>query len=194
MDMKTTNELVNEIKETSDILDYLEKNNREMQVGSLPEYLNSWLEKKGRSKADVIRGSNLNRAYVYQIFLGLKYPSRDKIIALAFGLGLDADEVQSLLKQPVTGSCTPETPGMLFSYTPSAKGKRFWRPTNCFLTIISKFWNSNCRRSVMDRRQFFKTGAYQRYSFYIQLRSPERTYPAGHHILLGGSLSRFRLP
>ena len=120
MDMKTTNELVNEIKETSDILDYLEKNNREMQVGSLPEYLNSWLEKKGRSKADVIRGSNLNRAYVYQIFLGLKYPSRDKIIALAFGLGLDADEVQSLLKQAGYRELYPRDPSdalLLYSFS-----------------------------------------------------------------------------
>ena len=120
MDMKTTNELVNEIKETSDILDYLEKNNREMQVGSLPEYLNSWLEKKGRSKADVIRGSNLNRAYVYQIFLGLKYPSRDKIIALAFGLGLDADEVQYLLKQAGYRELYPRDPRdalLLYSFS-----------------------------------------------------------------------------
>lgn len=108
--MKTTDELVNEIKSSSDILDYLEKNSGEMQVDSLPSYLKDWLKKKELTKADVVRRSNLNRAYVYQIFLGRKYPSRDKVIALAFGLGLDAEEAQTLLKQAGYRELYPRDP------------------------------------------------------------------------------------
>ncbi len=108
--MKTTDELIHEIKTSKDILDYLEKNSGEMQVDSLPEYLKDWLKRKGLSKADVVRRSNLNRAYVYQIFLGRKYPSRDKVIALAFGLGLDSDEAQTLLKQAGYRELYPRDP------------------------------------------------------------------------------------
>lgn len=108
--MKSTDELIHEIKTSTDILDYLEKNSAEMQVDSLPEYLKDWLKRKGLSKADVVRRSNLNRAYVYQIFLGRKYPSRDKVIALAFGLGLDSDETQTLLKQAGYRELYPRDP------------------------------------------------------------------------------------
>ncbi len=108
--MKTTDELIHEIKTSEDILDYLEKNSGEMQLDSLPEYLKGWLKEKGLTKADVVRRSNLNRAYVYQIFLGRKYPSRDKVIALAFGLGLDSDEVQTLLKQAGYRELYPRDP------------------------------------------------------------------------------------
>ena len=108
--MKTTDELQNEIAKSTSILDYFAENREEMQLDSLPEYLEGWLKAKGLTKADVVRRSNLNKAYVYQIFLGRKYPSRDKVIALAFGLGLDAQEVQALLKQAGYRELYPRDP------------------------------------------------------------------------------------
>ncbi len=108
--MKSTDDLVNEIKKSSNILDFLAENHEEMQLNGLTKYLEEWLREKNLSKADVVRRSNLNRAYVYQIFLGRKYPSRDKVIALAFGLGLTADETQKLLKQAGYRELYPRDP------------------------------------------------------------------------------------
>lgn len=108
--MKTTDELAHEIKHTTNILDYLEQNRDEMQLNTLPECLNTWLQKKNLSRADVVKKSNLNKAYVYQIFSGKKYPSRDKVIALAFGLWLDVDETQCLLKQAGYRELYPRDP------------------------------------------------------------------------------------
>lgn len=108
--MKTTDELQNEIAKSTSILDYFAENREEMQLDSLPEYLEGWLKAKGLTKADVVRRSNLNKAYVYQIFLGRKYPSRDKVIALSFGLGLDAQEAQALLKQAGYRELYPRDP------------------------------------------------------------------------------------
>ena len=108
--MKTTDQLEHEIQHATDILDFLERNSEEMQLDSLPNYLNEWLERKNCSKADVVRGSNLTKAYVYQIFQGRKYPSRDKVIALAFGLGLDAEETQILLQQAGYRKLYPRDP------------------------------------------------------------------------------------
>ena len=90
--MKNTDELLNEIKNTKNILDYIERNKQDMQLNTLTECLNNLLIKKNVSIANVVKKSNLNKSYVYQIFRGKKYPSRDKVIALAFGLELNADE------------------------------------------------------------------------------------------------------
>lgn len=108
--MKTTDELAHEICRSDNILDYFAENRGEMQIDSLPEYLERWLKRKDCTKADVVRRSNLNKAYVYQIFLGKKYPSRDKVIALAFGLELDEKEVQVLLKQAGYRELYPRDP------------------------------------------------------------------------------------
>ena len=97
--MKTTDELIHEIQESTDIVGYFEHNRPELHLNSFQDYLGSWLKQKRLTRAQVVRRSNLNRAYVYQIFSGRKYPSRDKVIALAFGLGLDAAETQTFLKQ-----------------------------------------------------------------------------------------------
>ena len=97
--MKTTDELAHELELAENVLDYFAANRDELNMNSFPEYLTAWLERKNLRKSDVVRRSNLNKAYVYQIFSGRKYPSRDKVLSLAFGLGLDCAETQTLLKQ-----------------------------------------------------------------------------------------------
>lgn len=98
MFLKSTDELNHEIRTATDIEDYLEKNKENMITHSLSAHLKMLLSQKGISRADVVRGSLLDRAYVYQIFSGEKTPSRDKVIAIAFGLHLSSDETQKMLK------------------------------------------------------------------------------------------------
>lgn len=98
MNHKTTEELVHEIKISTDIKDYLTQNDEEMQLQSLTDALHSLLIEKKISRADAARGSLLDRAYVYQIFSGERSPSRDKLIALAFGLQLSDAQTQTILK------------------------------------------------------------------------------------------------
>ncbi len=95
---KSTDKLNHEIKAATDIEDYLEQNKENLLTRSLSGHLKMLLSQKGLSRADVVRGSLLDRAYVYQIFSGEKTPSRDKLIALAFGLCLSDAETQTMLK------------------------------------------------------------------------------------------------
>lgn len=97
--MKSTDELYHEIKSGKDVASYLEENQGEMMECTLPEYLQEWLEEKGTTKAKVVKYSNLSKPYVYQIFQGKKSPSRDKIIAMAFGFQMTCEETQKFLKQ-----------------------------------------------------------------------------------------------
>lgn len=49
-------------------------------------------------KSTVIKNSELNEIYGYQIFSGKRIPSRDKLISISFGLELSLEETQTLLK------------------------------------------------------------------------------------------------
>lgn len=94
----STEELNHQIEEATNIEDFLNANREYMLSGSLSQHLTALLAEKKISKADVVRGSLLDRAYVYQIFSGERRPSRDKLLALSFGLRLTADETQKLMK------------------------------------------------------------------------------------------------
>lgn len=98
MKEKTTDKLDNELEKTQNIADYLSSNKNEF-IASAIEYMNELLVEKNLKKADVAKNSNLHRTYVYEIFNGDKLPSRDKIIAIAFGMTLNLEETQKLLKR-----------------------------------------------------------------------------------------------
>lgn len=98
MDDKSTDDLIHEIKSATDIEDYLIKNKENLLHSDLAEHLNMLLSEKGIKKADVVRRSLLDRTYVYKIFSGKKIPSRDKLLALAFGLGLSDEEANKMLR------------------------------------------------------------------------------------------------
>jgi transcriptional regulator with XRE-family HTH domain len=107
MGTKTTDTLNHEIKAADDVEGFLARNKGELLSKSLPEHLAILLEQKAVTRADVVRGSLLDRAYLYQIFAGEKIPSRDKLIAVAFGLGLTLDETQAMLKLSVNRELYP---------------------------------------------------------------------------------------
>ena len=94
----STDDLEHEIKTVTDIEDYLIKNKTYMLSHNLSDQLNMLLVQKGVSIADVARDSLLHRTYIYQIFSGKKTASRDKLIAIAFGMHLSAEETQAMLK------------------------------------------------------------------------------------------------
>lgn len=98
MKSKSTGQLINEISEATDIIDYLGKNQENLLTETLIEFLDRMLKEKLLSKAEAIEASDLNQIYGYQIFSGQKNPSRDKLIALSFGLKLSLTEVQQLLR------------------------------------------------------------------------------------------------
>ena len=48
--------------------------------------------------AQAIERSQIERTYGHQLFNGTRRPSRDKVIQLALGFGLNVDETQRLLR------------------------------------------------------------------------------------------------
>ncbi len=93
----------NNLLKADNIQDFLAKNQENMLDLPFSEYLMLLLRQKDLKRADVVRDSGLEKAYVYQIFNGEKKPSRDKLIAIAFGLHLGSEETQRMLK---LGGCS----------------------------------------------------------------------------------------
>lgn len=99
MKNKSTTELLKELEAFSNFQEYEKANKKFMLNKSLSEYLCDLLNEKNLSKAQVIRKSQLNDNYAYQLFSGTrKSPQRDKLICLAIGMNLSLNETDSLLK------------------------------------------------------------------------------------------------
>jgi len=94
-----TADLENQLSDIKSFNDYIESNTDEfISDTKLSDYLKQLIEETGCKKACIIKQTNLNRAYTYQIFEGKRMPSRDKLISIAIGMGLDFDRLQKLLK------------------------------------------------------------------------------------------------
>lgn len=96
---KTTDELLDILGTKKSIEDFFKEEIDELVFSSLSEYLNLLINEKKLKKNEIIKKSNLDRNYAYQLFNGNKdNPSRDKIIMLAFGMNLTVNETRKLLK------------------------------------------------------------------------------------------------
>ena len=98
MKEKRTDNLMQSLSKTNDIHSYVKENNESFINTTIAEALNKYVKEKGLSKPSVIKRSEINNIYGYQIFAGTRKPSRDVLLCLCFGLTLNIDETQSLLK------------------------------------------------------------------------------------------------
>ena len=97
---KDTNDLVKELSQYSSFRSFYSDNSPVIAKHSLSECLQELIEKKGLSKAEIIEASEMSEVYAYQILSGIrKTPQRNKVLCLAFGMGLELNEVQDLLKK-----------------------------------------------------------------------------------------------
>ena len=65
---------------------------------SLPDYLQQLLDEKGLERAQVVREAGLNETYGYQIFMGQRNPGRNKLLQLAFAMGMSLKEANRTLQ------------------------------------------------------------------------------------------------
>lgn len=96
---KSTDEMWNEIKSADDYESFAANNSEAFTSADISACLNNLLSQKNIPLKEAIKQSGLDRTYAYHIFSGKKIPSRDKLIAIAFGMDLSLDETQTLLKR-----------------------------------------------------------------------------------------------
>lgn len=95
---KDTSKLLEELQSCSDFKRFYNENEDNFPKKRLCDYLGELLKKHSLKKSEVIKRSELNEIYAYQIFSGARIPERKKVINIAIAMALTLDEVQNLLK------------------------------------------------------------------------------------------------
>ena len=99
--MKTTEELLNDIKELDEPEQFLNKNKDELRKLSLSEYLQALLEQYQIKKSDLFRRTELiGNNYGYELFQNdRKKPSRDILLQICLAFPLTIEETQQVLRR-----------------------------------------------------------------------------------------------
>jgi transcriptional regulator with XRE-family HTH domain len=93
-----TDELLNRLTKTGSINRFIKRYGEYMESVPFHEYIAGLCEEKGITPAIVIERSGIERTFGHQLFNGRRNPSRDKVIQLAFGFGMNVDETRILLQ------------------------------------------------------------------------------------------------
>lgn len=91
-----TDELLRELLDCPTIDQFTDSH--ELTARSLSEYLQHMLDLHGLRRIDVIHAANLNETFGYQVFTGSRQASRDKLLQIAFAMGLTSQETGRLLQ------------------------------------------------------------------------------------------------
>lgn len=94
---KKTEDLLNEIMESTEISQYLTENETEFLDMPLHLYLKQLLEGAGL-KISQIAERSCKGEYIYQVFRGIKNPSRDVLLCIALALHLTCPDTGQLLR------------------------------------------------------------------------------------------------
>ena len=96
MGNRETADLERELSGCADLQQYLDRNTTRSDDQRVARSLAELMEQRGISRSALITGCGLNDIYVHQILSGYRRPSRDKLLCLALGLGLSAEQAAEL--------------------------------------------------------------------------------------------------
>ena len=99
MNEKNTDTLQQELMSTNNLDRFLTENDASFRDVPLQEAIQRIFDEKGMSKAQLAKQSGISEVYLHHLFSGRRFPSRNRLLCLCFGLGATVDEAQSLLQQ-----------------------------------------------------------------------------------------------
>jgi hypothetical protein len=92
-----TTELLGQFAAVENLGQFIEENIQCYSGADLVGFLTHLLAVRQINRADAVKASGLSLTFGFQIFSGVRKPSRDKLLALAFGIGMDDDECRRTL-------------------------------------------------------------------------------------------------
>ena len=102
--------LLERLFQAPDVNTYLHDNAPLMTMPPFDRFICALCEELSVSRSSVIARSAIPKNYAYQLFSGIRKPSRDKVIQLAFGFGMDVECAQELLKIARLAPLYPKIP------------------------------------------------------------------------------------
>ncbi len=107
----STEELMDQLNDllcSSELEQYISDLPKENSSLTFSTYFNQLLQEKNLRPAEVIRDSQIQRNYGYQILNGQRSPGRDKILALSLSASLSIEETGRALKLAKVGALYPK--------------------------------------------------------------------------------------
>lgn len=96
---KQTEELLEGLKKTNNLENYVLENQDEFMQVDIAEYLENIIREKQLKRSQIVKDSGLDRSYVYHILNGeRKNPSRSKLLAICVAMKMDIKETQYFLR------------------------------------------------------------------------------------------------
>lgn len=92
-----TEDLLKQLKNTNDIQGFLNAHENDFIQETPSSFLNYMIKSKNVTVSHIAKASGVGE-YVYKIFNNERKPSRNVLIAIAFGMQLSLEEVQLLLR------------------------------------------------------------------------------------------------
>lgn len=105
---------------------------------TLRSYFDEYMKEHGLTRKELVKNSQLDRTYGYQILSGLRKPSRDKIIALCLSGKMSFAEIQRALEIAQAGILYPKEP----------------RDAAIILCIHNNIYNINEVNMFLDQKGF----------------------------------------
>jgi len=94
----STETLLEKLFKTSSFNRFFNRHDDDMRrFPAFDKYISNMCEEKGVLTKDIIKKADIERTYGHQLFSGVRTPSRDKVLQLAFGFELSYEETQKLL-------------------------------------------------------------------------------------------------
>ncbi len=102
-----TRELINALKETKHIDEFLQDHESELNQVELHTYLYELTDRAGLTIPQLMDKASIAKSLAYQIFNGQRMPNRNLIIRIALALKLDLEVTQRLLRIAKKGELYP---------------------------------------------------------------------------------------
>ena len=99
MNEKNTDNLQQELMSTNNLDRFLTENDASFRDVPLQEAIQPIFDEKGMSKAQLAKQSGISEVYLHQLFSGCRFPSRNRLLCVCFGLGASVEDAQGLLRQ-----------------------------------------------------------------------------------------------
>ena len=95
----STDNLNTELMSPCPLDSYLKEHSDEFLSMDIVGLLEQFYRNKPISKAELARRAGISEVYLHQVFSGRRTPSRDRLLCLCVGLGVELEEAQTLLKR-----------------------------------------------------------------------------------------------
>ena len=85
--------------DSPDLGRFLQEHVGSFKERNLAEMLDAFMAKRNISKAELAKRASMSEVYLYQLYTGRRFPSRNRMLCLCLGLSATLEETQTILRQ-----------------------------------------------------------------------------------------------